>query len=152
MLGLPFAFASHFAPRYLFDALKIYKDNFKPSVHLSEPYAMACVNVIASETDERADHLATSFQMLALGLIRNKRKPLQPPIETMEGIWNDAEQDAVKQMMKYSFIGSEETVHNSLQSFLATTGVDEIMVTTHVYEPNARLRSYEIISKFFKLR
>ncbi len=152
ILGLPFAFASHFAPRYLFDALKIYRDNFKPSVHLNKPYAMACVNIIAAESDELAAHLSTSFQMLALGLIRNQRKPLQPPFKTMTGIWNDAEQATVQQMMQFSFIGSEATVHKALQSFLRATSVDEIMVTTHVYDKHARLQSYEIISKFFKMR
>jgi luciferase family oxidoreductase group 1 len=150
MLGLPFAFASHFAPTYLYDALQVYRDTFKPSEHLQRPYAIACVNVVASETDAEAKHIATSFQMLALGLIRNKRRPLQSPVETIEGLWSESEKAAVQQFMQFSFIGSAGTVQKTMQAFLDRTGVDEIMVTSHIYEHRARLRSYEIIAPFFK--
>jgi luciferase family oxidoreductase group 1 len=150
ILGLPFAFASHFAPTYLTEALKIYRANFKPSVHLVQPYAIACINVIAADTEEEAEHLATSFYNLALGLIRNKRKPLQPPVETMEGEWTEPEKAAVQQMMHYSFIGSAAMVKEELQSFLEETGVDEIMVTSHIYDLEAKKKSYEMIAPFFK--
>lgn len=150
MLGLPFAFASHFAPRYLFDALKIYTESFKPSLHQKKSYAMACINVIVAETDEEADHLSTSFKILALGLIRNQRKPLQPPVQNMKTIWNEAEEAAVQQMMQYAFIGSLSSVKNKLESFITSTGVDEIMVTTHVYDHDKRVRSYEMLSDLFK--
>jgi luciferase family oxidoreductase group 1 len=149
-LGLPFAFASHFAPTYLMEALQLYRDNFKPSQFLQQPYSLACVNVIAADTDEKAAYLATSFYMLALGLIRNKRRPLQPPVSNMDGEWVEAEKAAVEHMMQYSFIGSKEVVRQGLQSFLENTGADEIMVTSHIYEHDARLKSYEIIAPFFK--
>ncbi len=150
ILGLPFAFASHFAPTYLTEALKIYRANFKPSVHLQQPYAIACINAIAANTDEEAEHLATSFYNLALGLIRNKRKPLQPPVLSMEGMWTEPEKAAVQQMMRYSFIGSSATVKFGLQSFLHETSVDEIMVTSHIYDLDAKKKSYEMIAPFFK--
>ncbi|MBD0298561.1 MAG: LLM class flavin-dependent oxidoreductase [Flavisolibacter sp.] len=149
-LGLPFAFASHFAPTYLQDALKIYRERFKPSEHLQQPYTLACVNVIAADSDEEAEHLATSFYVLALGLIRNNRKPLQPPLESMDGIWTDYEKTAVQHMLQYSFIGSSNTVRENLQKFLEATEVDEIMVASHIYDHNAKMKSYEIISTFFK--
>lgn len=150
MLGLPFAFASHFAPRYLHDALKIYVDNFKPSLQLKKAYTMACVNVIVATTDEEADHLSTSFKILALGLIRNQRKPLQPPVPSMATVWNEAEAAAVHQMMQYSFIGSKSSVKNKLESFITSTGVDELMVTTHLYDLDMRIRSYDMLSGLFK--
>ncbi len=150
MLGLPFAFASHFSPAQLFDALQIYRTNFKPSEFLKEPYAMACVNVISADTDEEAHFLSTSFYQMALGMFRNTRKPLPPPVASMEDIWTDAEEAGVMQMLHYSFIGSSETVEQSLQRFLDRTQLDEIMVTAHLYDLNARLKSFELTSRLFK--
>ena len=150
ILGLPFAFASHFAPAHLHDALKIYRDNFQPSEQLKKPYALACVNVIAADSDEAAKRLATSFYLLALGLIRNMRKPLSPPVENMEVIWSEYEKAAVLQMMHFSFIGGPKTVKESLQSFLDKTGVDEIMIASHIYDNYAKMHSYELLSPFFK--
>jgi luciferase family oxidoreductase group 1 len=150
ILGLPFAFASHFAPTYLTEALKIYRAMFKPTERLQQPYAVACMNVIAADTDEEAERLATSFYNLALGLIRNKRKPLQPPVTSLRSEWTDPEKAAVEQMMHFSFIGSSITVKQGLQSFLETTGVNEIMVTSHIYNIEAKMKSYEMIAPFFK--
>ncbi|HVF81862.1 MAG TPA: LLM class flavin-dependent oxidoreductase [Flavisolibacter sp.] len=150
MLGLPFAFASHFAPTYLNEALKIYRANFKPSTQLQQPYAIACINVIAADTDDEAEHLATSFYNLALGLIRNKRRPLQLPVASMDDVWTEPEKAAVQQMMHYSFIGSTATVNRGLQSFLEETGVDELMVTSHIYDLEAKKNSYQMIAPFFK--
>ncbi len=149
-LGLPFAFASHFAPAYLKEALTIYRANFKPSEQLQQPYTMACINVVAASTDEEAHYLATSFYQLILGLIRNKRKPLQAPSASMENSWTAPEKAAVQQMAHYSFIGSAATVKQGLQSFLNETGVDEIMVTSHIYDLEAKKKSYELIAPFFK--
>ncbi len=151
MLGLPFAFASHFAPTYLYDALKIYREHFTPSDQLEKPYAMACVNVIAADTDEEAKRMATSFHFLALGIIRGTRRPLQPPFETMEGIWSEPEKAAVQQMMQFSFIGSEQTVQNGLQNFVDQTGVDEVMVASHIYDHEAKKHSYELVAKMFRM-
>jgi luciferase family oxidoreductase group 1 len=151
-LGLPFAFASHFAPTYLYDALKIYRQNFTPSAHLQNPYSMACVNVIAADTNEEAQQLATSFYMLAMGIVTGKRKPLQPPIKSMEGIWNEYEEAAVMQMMQFSFVGDQHTVKEKLQSFIERTDVDEIMVASHIYDSAAKIRSYELLAPFFKVK
>jgi luciferase family oxidoreductase group 1 len=149
-LGLPFAFASHFAPTHLHDALKIYRDRFFPSEQLQQPYAMACINVIAADTDEEAESLATSFYRLALGIVTGERKPLQSPIKSMEGIWAEYEKAAVMQMMEYTFIGSAKTIQERLRSFLNDTGVDEIMVASYIYDNTSKMRSYELIAPFFK--
>jgi luciferase family oxidoreductase group 1 len=146
VMGLPYAFASHFAPTHLHHALQLYREGFQPSERLSAPYAMACVNVIVAETDAEAQKLATSFYNLALGLIRNNRKPLQQPVDSMEGLWTDYEQAAVQQMMAYSFVGSPQKIKESLNVFLAETGVDELMVAAHIYDPAAKLRSYELLA------
>jgi luciferase family oxidoreductase group 1 len=150
MLGLPFGFASHFAPTYLNEALRIYREQFRASHHLQQPYALACVNVIAADTDEEAQFLATSFYQLALGLIRNKRRPLQPPAENMNELWSEPEKAAVRQMMHYSFVGNRETVKKELQNFLDTTGANEIMITSHVYDFEARLKSYRIVAELME--
>ncbi len=149
-LGLPFAFASHFAPEHLHEALKLYKERFTPSDQLQTPYSMACINVIAADTNEEAQLLASSFFRLALGIVTNKRKPLQPPVKNMESFWADYEKAAVMQMMKYTFIGNAETVKKGLQNFLDDTQVDEIMVASYMYDNNAKIHSYDLISDFFK--
>lgn len=149
-LGMPFAFASHFAPTHLYNALNMYRERFTPSAQQQAPYVLACVNVIAADTDSEAQRLATSFYRLALGIIRDARKPLQPPVDSMEGLWEEYEEAAVLQMMKYTFVGSPETVKAGLQSFLDDTDVDEIMVASHIYDNVAKIRSYEIVSSFFK--
>jgi luciferase family oxidoreductase group 1 len=149
MMGLPFAFASHFAPTYLMEALQLYKERFQPSKQLQEPYSMACVNVIVADTDEEAAYLATSFYQLVLGMIRNKRRPLPPPVSSMDGLWNEGERAAISNMTHYAFTGSVPTVKTGLQSFLEGTGVDEIMITSHVYSLEAKMRCYELIAALF---
>lgn len=150
MLGLPFAFASHFAPAYLHEALSAYKSGFKPSQFLQQPYAMACVNVISADTDEQAQYLATSFCQLVLGMFRKDRRPLRAPVATMNGVWNDMEREGVMQMMHYSFIGSKNTVKERLQSFLDRTEVDEIMVASHVFDQTEKIKSLGMIASLFK--
>lgn len=144
MLGLPYAFASHFAPTYLHDALEIYRSGFRPSKALKEPYTMACVNVIAADTDQEALILATSFFQLAMGIVRGKTKPLPPPIKTMDGVWNEFEEAAVLNMMSFSFIGGPSTVKQEIHEFVDQTKVDELMITSHIYDHELRKRSYEI--------
>ncbi|MBE7174159.1 MAG: LLM class flavin-dependent oxidoreductase [Williamsia sp.] len=150
MLGLPFAFAAHFAPTYLMQALQVYRTHFKPSQFLEKPYAMACVNVIAADSDEQAQLLATSFFQLALGLFRNDRRPLPPPVKNMEDVWSEQEKAGVQQMMQYSFIGSLSTVQRELQSFVDKTGINEIMFATHVYDAAAKIKSMELVASLFK--
>jgi luciferase family oxidoreductase group 1 len=150
MLGLPFAFASHFAPAQLDDALSVYRSQFKPSHYLAKPYAMACVNVIAANTTDEANRLATSFYQLALGLFRNDRRPLGPPVDSMDGIWTEREEQGVRQMLAYAFLGDQQTIGKSLQTFVDRTGVDEIMITTHLYDEDKKMRSLELTASLFK--
>ena len=110
ILGLPFAYASHFAPTHLFEALRLYRTNFKTSRFLAQPHAMACVNVIVAQNNEEAAWLATSFQQLAPGLFRNDRRPLPAPVKSMDEIWTAAEKAGVEQMTKYLFAGNPETM------------------------------------------
>ena len=151
-LGLPFGFASHFAPAHLEEALHIYRERFQPSKFLQQPYALACVNVIAADTTEQAEYLATSFYQLALGMVRNKRRPMPPPVASMDAIWSDAERAAIRHMMRYSFIGDAEKLGNELQSFINTTNVDEVMAASHLYHLQDKIHCYELIAPFFKRR
>lgn len=149
-LGLPFAFASHFAPTHLGEALQLYRTLFQPSQYLQVPYALACVNVICAESDDEGEYLSTSFQQLALGMVRNQRRPLPHPVENMDAHWSDYEEMAVRQMLKYSFAGSSETVALQLQKFLDETQVDEIMLTTHIHDEDLKVRSMAEAAAFFK--
>jgi luciferase family oxidoreductase group 1 len=149
-LGLPFAFASHFAPAQLQEALHLYRQRFTPSDQLQQPYSMTCINVIAADTDEEAQFLASSFYKLASGIITNQRKPLQPPVKNFLETWDEYEKTAVMQMMKYTFIGSAKTVKEELKKFLDDTSADEIMVASYIYDNTARMHSYELIADFFK--
>jgi luciferase family oxidoreductase group 1 len=149
-LGLPFAFASHFAPAQLLPALQLYHATFKPSIYLEKPYTMACVNVIAADTDEEAQHLATSLYQLVLGLIRNNRKPLAPPTNDMDYLWSPEERAAVNQMVYYSFAGSRDTLSQELSEFVSNTEVDELMVAAHVFDVQAKIRSLELVASLFK--
>lgn len=150
MLGLPFAFASHFAPTHLHDALQIYHSQFRPSCYLQEPYSIACVNVIAAEKDEEAAYLATSLYQMVLGMIRNKRRPMPPPIDTMEGVWTEPEKAAVQQMLQYGFFGSVQTVKEGLHAFVNSTGVQELMITSHLYDLDKKISCYAAVASFFK--
>jgi luciferase family oxidoreductase group 1 len=145
-LGLPYAFASHFAPTYLLDAFKIYRQNFRQSKYLKEPYVMACVNVMAADTEEEANYIATSFYQLAIGIVRGKTKPLQPPVDRMEDIWNEFEEAAVKERMQYTFAGDAAKVKDKLEKFINETELDELMIVSHIYEHSARVHSYEIVA------
>lgn len=145
-LGLPYAFASHFAPSQLFEAISIYRKNFKPSTQLDKPYVLTCVNVIAADTDEEALKLSTSFKKLFLGIITGKRQKLAPPVEPDEDFMDPMEEAALQQMIRFSFIGGKEKISMEIQRFLDVTGADELMVTSPIYDHHARLKSYEILS------
>jgi luciferase family oxidoreductase group 1 len=147
-LGLPYAFASHFAPQQLHQALAIYHQNFRPSVSLKKPYVLACVGAIAADTEQEALKLATSFKRLYLGIITGQRQKMKPPVEPTEWHIDPMEEAALQQMIKYSFIGAPEKVNAQMQQFLDETQVDELMITTPVYDHATRLHSYELISKF----
>jgi len=144
-MGLPYAFAGHFAPQMMESAFHIYRNNFQPSEQLSKPYIIACVNGIAAETDAKAEKLATTLYQAFTNLIRNDRKPYAPPIDDIDSYWNSMEKAHVKNMLHYSFIGGNETVKNKIAAFQNFFEVDELMITSHIYEHEARLKSYEII-------
>lgn len=146
-LGLPYAFASHFAPDALMQALAVYRERFKPSEQLDGAYAMPGINVVAADTDEEARRLATSLQQRFVGMVRGARGKLQPPIDDIEQYWSPAEKAHVQSMLRYAFIGSPETIRRELGTFLATTRADEIMVTAPIFDHEARKRSYEIVAK-----
>ncbi len=149
-MGLPYAFASHFAPAQFLSAIRLYRQNFRPSAQLKQPYVMACVNVVAADTDQEAQKLATSVQQLILGVITGRRKLLQPPVDDINAIWTEAEAPMVKQMLAYSFIGSPGKVKENMQLFLHKTGVNEVMVTSHIYDQDARRYSYKIFAEVMK--
>jgi luciferase family oxidoreductase group 1 len=145
-LGLPYAFASHFAPGQLLPALDIYRRNFQPSAALAEPYVLACVNVVAADTDAQAEYLSTSLQQFMLGVLKGKPAPLQPPVDSMDGLWDYAQRQYVEQMLTYSFVGGPATLHAGLRQFLELTQADELMAVTNVFSHAARLHSYEVLA------
>lgn len=146
-LGLPYAFASHFAPDQIQMAGKIYRNNFKPSAQLDKPYFMPCVNAILADSAHEAEKLATSFYRMFLGIIRNDRKPLQPPIESMQGIWNVQEEAAVYNMTACSFIGTKEEMLPELNRFCEVLEVDELMITTPIYGYDKRKYSMQLFAE-----
>lgn len=149
-LGLPYAFASHFAPAQLYKALTIYRNNFRPSEQLKEPYTIACVNVIAADTDYEAHKLATSFKRLFWSIIIGQRQQLKPPVKPEEDFRDSMEEAALQQMTKYTFIGSPEKIEKELNQFIEITQIDEIMVASAIYEHQARLHSYKILGELNK--
>lgn len=143
-MGLPYAFASHFAPTHFLSAINLYRQNFRPSVHLKEPYVMACVNVVAAQTDREAERLATSLKQFFVGVVTGKRKLLQPPVDSLAGLWSIYEEEAANQMLAVSFIGGPERIKRDMNAFLDQTQIDEVMVTSHIFDHQARLNSYQI--------
>ncbi len=145
-LGLPYAFASHFAPQALLPAIAAYRRLFQPSRQLDRPYVMAGVNVVAAGTDEEARRLFTSAQQAFTHAVRGTRGQLPPPIDDIERFWTPTEQTQVSAMLACSFVGSPRSVLHGLAAFVERTGVDELIVATAVYDHQARLRSYEILA------
>ena len=149
VLGLPFAFAAHFSPEYTLPSLELYRKIFQPSDDLEKPYAMVCLNVIAAETDDEAEFLATSQYQSFLNLVRGKPGKIPPPVEDMNTIWNAQEKALVNSRTGGSIIGSKETVKRKLEAFLEESKADEIMVNAMVFDQEKRLRSYEIVAEIF---
>jgi luciferase family oxidoreductase group 1 len=144
LLGLPFAFASHFAPAAMMQALEVYRSNFVPSQQLAQPHAMATVNVLAADSDDEARYHFTSQQQAFTNLLRGMPGQLPPPITDIETYWSASEKIGAERMLTYSFVGSGETVAHGLRQFIETVQPDELMITGHVYDQAVRLRSYEI--------
>jgi luciferase family oxidoreductase group 1 len=144
LLGLPYAFASHFAPDEMMRALEVYRANFEPSEQLQKPHAMLTVNVFAAETDAEARRHFTSLQQAFLNLRRGRPGQVPPPIDDIEGFWSSSERAGVEHALACSFVGSADTVEKGLRDFLARTKPDELMIAGHFYDHAARLRSLEI--------
>lgn len=146
-LGLPYSFASHFAPDLLLQALEIYRARFKPSEQLQRPYAMVGVNIIAAETDAEAKRLATTQQMSFVNMFRGARGLSQPPIDDIENYWSLSEKAQVQRMLARSIVGSPETVRRGIAALVDETQADELIVVSDVYDHALRLRSFELIAE-----
>ncbi|RPH29828.1 luciferase-like monooxygenase [Buttiauxella warmboldiae] len=143
-LGLPFAFASHFAPDMLFQALQLYRAQFKPSARLQKPYAMVCINIIAADSNRDAEFLFTSMQQAFVKLRRGETGQLPPPIENMDNFWSPAEKYGVQQALSMSLVGDKAKVRHGLTALLRETQADEIMVNGQIFDPQARLHSFDL--------
>lgn len=148
-LGLPYAFASHFAPDALHAALAAYRSGFRPSKQLERPYVMAGINVFAADTDREAERLFTSAQQQFTNMVRNRRGKLQPPLDDIESYWTPPEKAEVSARLACSFVGSRATVRDGLIQFIERTRVDEVIIASAMYDHTARLRSYEIVASEF---
>lgn len=142
--GLPYAFASHFAPDHLHVALDTYRREFKPSRYLSEPYAMAAVNVFAADTADAALRMKSSMQLQFVALRRGNPGPLPAPVDDIHSLVDPVSLAGANHALKYTACGTPEEVHTYLRDFVASTGVNELMLTCHAYDHTARLRSFEI--------
>ncbi|WP_409343581.1 LLM class flavin-dependent oxidoreductase [Paenibacillus sp. MBLB4367] len=149
-LGLPFAFASHFAPDYLLPALDLYRKSFRPSEVLEKPHAMVGINIIAAETDEEARKLATSQQQQFLNIVRGRTGMLNPPVDSMETLWTPQEKAYVQNTLRFSIAGSKATIRERLQTLLQQTEADEWIVAGQIYDHQARLQSYRMIAEVIK--
>jgi luciferase family oxidoreductase group 1 len=151
MLGLPFAFAAHFAPEYLYAATQLYCEHFRPSEVLLKPYLIIGVQVIAAETDAAARRLFTTPQQRFLRLIRNQPVELLPPVDSMEPLWQDWEGAAVENKLRAAIVGSDATVKAGLEKLASDTGADEVIVVTDTYEHADRLQSYERVASVARM-
>jgi luciferase family oxidoreductase group 1 len=146
-LGLPFAFASHFAPELLMQALQTYRAGFRPSKVLSEPHSLAVINVFAAETDAAALRLSTSMQQAFAAVVTGKPGRVKPPVDDITTVLDARQIAAVQSRLTYAAIGGRDTVRDRLAAFAAQTGVDEVMVTGMVFDLNDRIRSLEITAE-----
>jgi luciferase family oxidoreductase group 1 len=146
MLGLPYAFASHFAPDALLPALAVYRERFEPSEQLDEPHVMVGMNAVVADTDDEARRLFTSAQQSFTNIFRGRRGQLPPPLDDIEDYWTPVEKERASAMLARSFVGSPETVRFGLEAFVAETSADELIVASAIYDHGKRLRSYELLS------
>ncbi|MBV6288177.1 LLM class flavin-dependent oxidoreductase [Pseudomonas aegrilactucae] len=147
MRGLPYAFASHFAPRMMHEAIRVYRNHFKPSAVLDKPYVMLGVPLVAADTDEQADCLATSVYQRILALMRGQSLVQRPPVDSMDGLWLPHEREAVGSFLGLAMVGGPEKIRAKLEVLLEQTGADELIFTCDLYEHADRIRSYEILSQ-----
>lgn len=142
--GLPYAFAGHFAPKLMIQAFEFYRENFQPSEFLDKPKTMACLNIIAADTNEEAELLSTSLYQMFLNLIRNDRKGLQPPVPSLDDIMNETERFHVNQMTGGTITGNKEQLITDLRKFINYAQIDELMVTSPIFDHEAKLKSIQI--------
>lgn len=145
--GLPFAFASHFAPDAMEDAIKIYRANFKASKQLKEPYLMICINAVCAKTKEEAEFLATTELQKFFYLYRGEDKLVPKPTENMSALWEDWEERSIRHKTRESIWGTPETVKKRLENLIERTGANEIMINSWIHNPEKRIKSYELISE-----
>jgi len=145
--GLPYAFASHFASTHLHNALRIYKQEFKPSEFLEQPYTMAGVNVFVADTDEEAERLFTTAIRMFVGVLTGAKDALQPPSEMTEELKGIYDHPSIRQMLKYSFVGSKKSVKEQTQAFLEATGVNEIIAVSTMYSIKDRIKSTRLFGE-----
>lgn len=146
-LGLPYAFASHFAPRYMKEAISIYKREFKPSEYLDSPHMIVCLNVVAAESDEEAARELTTMQQFFLNIVKGTQEFLAPPVDHMDQLWSPQERSAVEAMTSVTFVGDKDSVKEQLTTFQETYHVDEIMAVSYIYDQAKQIRSYEILKE-----
>src|SRR5699024_3263966 len=146
-LGLPYVFASHFAPQQMMAALKVYHNQFEPSQQLDEPYVVLCINIVASNTDEEANRLSTSLKQMFMGIVTGNRQPLQPPVDGIESQWNPRQEAAVNQMLSCSFIGSKKKIKKELRNFAAKTQANEIMIASYIFDHQKRIKSHRLFAE-----
>lgn len=152
LMGLPFAFAAHFAPDALFDAIDLYRRNFRPSGSLNQPYVMVGVTVVAADSDAEAAWHFTSLQQQFLNLIRGQPRQLPPPVRRLDDLWSPGEAASVGRMTRYAVVGGPARVREQLDAFIARTGADEIIATAHIFDQAARLRSFELLAEALDAR
>jgi luciferase family oxidoreductase group 1 len=148
--GLPYAFASHFAPRYMHEAIRVYRNHFQPSEVLDKPYVMLGVPLAAADTDEQADYLVTSVHQRILNLMRGQSLMQKPPVDSMNGLWLPHEREAVMDFLGLAMVGGPEKIRAKLEVLLEQTDADELIFTCDMYEHADRLRSYEILAQIAK--
>ncbi len=147
MLGLPYAFASHFAPDYLMDALALYRSEFKPSAQLDRPYAMVGTSIVAADSQAEAQRLFTSQQVQSVQMLRGEREKMGPPIDDIEAYWVPPEKEAVDHKLRYAFVGTEQVLAEELGAFIEATQADELIATVRIFDQQACLRSLEILAQ-----
>lgn len=146
-LGLPYVFASHFAPRFMEEAISIYREKFQPSEYLDAPYMVVCLNVIAAESDEEAKFESTTMQQFFLNVVRGSQIPLSPPVVNMDALWSLQEKAVVQSMSSVTLLGSKDSIRKQLTSFQEKYHVDEIMAVSYIFNPDKQKHSYQILKE-----
>lgn len=146
-LGLPYVFASHFAPKYMDEAISIYRKQFQPSEYLDNPHMTVCLNVIAAESDEEAEFELTTMQQFFLNVVRGSQKPLSPPVENMDQLWSQPEKEMSKSMSSGTLLGSKDSIREQLERFQGKYNVDEIMAVSYIYDPDKQKHSYQLFKE-----